>query len=125
MLQESQALGIPAVLMEGRGIDIPAGDKRAYQRATRAAIMNYWVYFNQNPIIDPADLIVMDDAHLAEHCLHSLYSVEIDKFSHENLFKTLITELRERFPEYSILTDALAMMLLQLVLLNFSPSLTK
>ena len=108
MLQESQALGIPAVLMEGRGIDIPAGDKGAYQRATRAAIMNYWVYFNQNPIIDPADLIVMDDAHLAEHCLHSLYSVEIDKFSHENLFKTLITELRERFPEYSILTDALA-----------------
>jgi hypothetical protein len=108
MLQESQALNIPAVLMEGRGIDIPAGDKRAYQRATKVAIMNYWVYFNQNPIIDPADLIVMDDAHLAEHCLHSLYSVEIDKFLHENLFKTLITELRERFPEYSVLTDALA-----------------
>lgn len=108
MLQESQALGIPAVLMEGRGVDIPVGDRRAYQRAIRVAIMNYWVYFNQNPIIDPADLIIMDDAHLAEHCLHSLYSVEIARYSHENLFKILITELRERFPEYSVLTDALA-----------------
>jgi len=108
MLQESQALDIPAVLMEGRGIDIPGRDRRAYQRAMRVAVMNYWVYFNQNPVIDPADLIVMDDAHLAEHCLHSLYSVEIERSSHGNLFMTLITELRERFPEYSVLTDALS-----------------
>ncbi len=108
MLRESQALGIPAVLMEGRGVDIPAMDKRAYQRATKVAIMNYWVYFNQRPVIDPADLIIMDDAHLAEHCLNSLYSVEVDRRSHRNLFETLVTELRARFPEYSVLTDALA-----------------
>lgn len=108
MLQESQALAIPAVLMEGRGIDIPASDKRSYERANSAAIMNYWVYFNQNPVIDPADLIIMDDAHLAEHCLHSLFSVEIERSSHENLFKTLVIELHERFPEYSVITDALA-----------------
>jgi len=107
MLQEAQALGIPAVLMEGSGINIPGIDRRGYQRATKVAIMNYWVYFNQNPVIDPADLIIMDDAHLAEHCLHSLFSVEIDRRAHESLFKTLVTELNERFPEYSVLTDAL------------------
>lgn len=108
MLGEANALGIPAVLMEGRGIDIPAPDKRAYQRAVRVAIMNYWVYFNQNPVIDPANLLVMDDAHLAEHCLHSLYSVEIKRHAHENLFNALITELQSRFPEYSVLADAMA-----------------
>jgi hypothetical protein len=108
MLEEAQALGIPAVLMEGRGIDIPSRDKRAYQRASSVAVMNYWVYFNQNPVIDPADLLVMDDAHLAEHCLHSLYSVEIKRHEHESLFEALITELLARFPEYSVLTDALA-----------------
>lgn len=108
MLREAQALGIPAVLMEGRGVDISNPDKRAYQRATSVAVMNYWVYFNQNPVIDPADFIVMDDAHLAEHCLHSLYSVEINRNDHEKLFKELITELQARFPEYSVLTDALA-----------------
>jgi hypothetical protein len=108
MLGEANALGVPAVLMEGRGVDIPALDKRAYQRAGKVAIMNYWVYFNQNPVIDPADLLVMDDSHLAEHCLHSLYSVEINRHSHELLFNTLITELQARFPEYSVLADASA-----------------
>ena len=70
--------------------------------------MNYWVYFNQNPVIDPADLLVMDDAHLAEHCLHSLYSVEIDKHRHRALFDSLMTELGARYPEYGVITDALA-----------------
>lgn len=108
MLSEASALGIPAVLMEGRGIDIPSPDKRAYQRAIKIAIMNYWVYFNQNPVIDPADLLIMDDAHLAEHCLHSLYSAEINRYSHRSLFNSLITELQARYPEYSVLTDAIA-----------------
>lgn len=107
MLRESQFLGIPAVLMEGRGVDIPSRDKRAYQRATHTAIMNYWVYFNQSPVIDPADLVIMDDAHLAEHSLHSLYSVEIDKFSHQTLFHALAAELNRRFPEYRVLADAM------------------
>ena len=69
--------------------------------------MNYWVYFNQRPVIDEANLLIMDDAHLAEHCLHSLFSVEIDKLSHETLFKTVIAELQSRFPEYPVFDDAL------------------
>lgn len=105
---EAQALGIPAALMEGRGPDISAIEKRAYARKTKIAIMNYWVYFNQNPVIDIADLLIMDDAHLAEHCLHSLYSVEIERYAHESLFKDLVTELHARFPENALLADALA-----------------
>jgi hypothetical protein len=108
MLAEAQTLGIPAVLMQGRGSEIPGQDKRAYQRAQKVGIMNYWVYFNQRPVIDPADLLIMDDAHLAEHCLHSLFSVEVNKFQHEELFQTVVTELHERFPEYSVLADALS-----------------
>lgn len=108
MLAEGKSLNIPVTLMEGRGIDIPAPEKRAYQRATKVAIMNYWVYFNQNPVIDAADLLIMDDAHLAEHCLHSLYSVEINEHSHKDLFNALIIELQSRFPEYSVLADAIA-----------------
>lgn len=106
MEREANALGMPAVLMEGRGQDIPAATKRAFQRHQAVAVMNYWVYFNQKPVIDPADLIIMDDAHLAEHCLHSLYSVEINRSDHEELFATLATELATRFPEYPALADA-------------------
>ncbi|MCY3820116.1 MAG: DEAD/DEAH box helicase family protein [Gammaproteobacteria bacterium] len=108
MVSEAVALGVPAVLMEGAGRDIPGVDKRRYQRAQSIAVMNYWVYFNQNPVIDPADLLVMDDAHLAEHCLHSLYSVEIDKHQHSALFDSLMTELGARYPEYGVIADALA-----------------
>jgi len=107
MLSEAQVLGVPAVLMQGRGSEIPGLDKRAYQRAQKVGIMNYWVYFNQNPYIDPADLLIMDDAHLAEHCLHSLFSVDVNRYDHEELFRSIVTELRERFPEYAVLTDAL------------------
>ena len=107
MLSEAQVLGVPAVLMQGKGSEIPGVDKRTYQRAQKVGIMNYWVYFNQNPYIDPADLLIMDDAHLAEHCLHSLFSVEINRYDHEELFRSVVTEMRERFPEYAVLTDAL------------------
>ena len=77
--------------------------RRAYQRARKIGIMNYWVYFNQNPVVDPAHLVVMDDAHLAEHCMHSLYSVMITRRNHEQLFEQLVAELRDRFPEYAAL----------------------
>ncbi len=107
MLQESLDLGIPSVLMEGPGFAIPSSVKRKYQRGQSIGIMNYWVYFNQNPVIDPADLLIMDDAHLAEHCLHSLYSVEITRFAYPEIFKALVSELHQRFPEYSVMSDAL------------------
>lgn len=107
MASEATELKIPIAYMEGKGEDIKSADRRAYQRAQRVGIMNYWVYFNQNPVIDPSDLLVMDDAHLAEHCLHSLYSVEISKFQHPKLFTALVTELLTRFPEYAVLCDAL------------------
>ncbi|NQW18413.1 MAG: DEAD/DEAH box helicase family protein [Chloroflexi bacterium] len=106
MSDEADELGIPSVLMEGGASSIPARDRRSYQRAGQVAIMNYWVYFNQSPVIDPADLVIMDDAHLAEHCLDSLYSLEISKSRHSELFNALTDELRLKFPEYSVLADA-------------------
>ena len=106
MRDEAQQLHLQVAYMEGRGEDIPVESKRAYQRARGIGIMNYWVYFNQNPVVDPADLVVMDDAHLAEHCLHSLYSVMITRKNHKDLFQQLIDELHERFPEYAVLADA-------------------
>jgi hypothetical protein len=108
MKREADLLKIQAALMEGSRANIPAADIRAYGRASSVVIMNYWVYFNQNPSIDWADLIIMDDAHLAEYCLHSLYSLEIDYYTHKNLFKSIVTELRDHFPDYPVLSDALA-----------------
>ena len=106
MRDEATVLGLPVAYMEGRGEDIPAASRRFYQRAKKIGIMNYWVYFNQNPVVDPSDLVVMDDAHLAEHCLDSLYSIMISRKDHKDLFKQLIRELHDRFPDYAVLADA-------------------
>ena len=108
MSVEATALGLPVAYMEGRGEDIPVASRRSYQRAKKIGIMNYWVYFNQNPVVDPSDLVVMDDAHLAEHCLDSLYSVMISRKDHKDLFEQLVRELHNRFPDYAVLADAIA-----------------
>ena len=108
MKAEAEVLGLSVAYMEGRGEDIPARSRRSYQRAQAIGIMNYWVYFNQNPVVDPADLVVMDDAHLAEHCLDSLYSVMISRKNHNDLFEQLVQELHMRFPDYAVLADAVA-----------------
>jgi hypothetical protein len=107
MTKMAGSLKSPAVMMEGAGTSIPSADKRAYHRSAATAIMNYWVYFNQNPVLDPAGLLIMDDAHLAEHCLHSLFSLEIGAHEHKSLFESTVTELAARFPEYTVLQDAL------------------
>lgn len=39
--------------------------------------MNYWVYFNSKPVPQPADLVIFDDAHLAEQPLSSLQTLRI------------------------------------------------
>lgn len=105
MEREAAALGIDVVRMEGTRDEISPAQRRAYQRANAVGIMNYWVYFNQNPAIDPASLLIMDDAHLAEHCLHSLFSVEVDRFEHPALFSSVIHELARRFPDYGVIQD--------------------
>ncbi len=107
MEREGQLLGVPVVRFEGSGPTIPLTDRRRYRRADAIAVMNYWVMFNQNPIVDSADLLVIDDAHLAEGALDSLFSVEIDRYAHPELFQALVRDLAEVFPDYTVFQDVL------------------
>jgi hypothetical protein len=106
MEEEAELLGVPVVRMEGTGSGIPVADRRAYKRGRAIGIMNYWVYFNQNPVVDPADILVLDDAHLAEAALDSLYSCVIDRYDHPDLYERLVNELSPRFPDYPAVSDA-------------------
>lgn len=107
MEREGQQLGVPVVRFEGAGNTIPLPDRRRYRRAEAIAVMNYWVMFNQNPVVDSADLLVVDDAHLAEGALDSLFSVEIDRFAQPVLFQALVSDLAQAFPDYATFQDAL------------------
>lgn len=106
MERHAEDLGLEVRLLEGGREELSSKDVRAIQRTRAVGIMNYWVYFNQNPSIDPCSLVVMDDAHLAEGPLQSLYSVEINRFDHGELFQRLVDELAARLPHYVALVDA-------------------
>lgn len=107
MEREGGMLGIDVVLFEGGASSISLPQRRRYRRANAVGIANYWVLFNQSPTLDSADLLVIDDAHLAEGALDSLYSVEIDRFAHPALFQALVSELAARFPDYATFQDVL------------------
>ncbi|WP_101789189.1 DEAD/DEAH box helicase family protein [Nonomuraea indica] len=48
-----------------------------YHQAQAVGVMNYWVYFNSKPVPKPADLVIFDDAHLAEQPLSGLQTLRI------------------------------------------------
>jgi Helicase C-terminal domain/Type III restriction enzyme, res subunit len=107
MEREGRELGVPVVRFEGAGPTIPLPERRRYRRAQALAVMNYWVMFNQNPVVDSADLLVVDDAHLAEAALDSLFSVEIDRYAQPLIFEALVRDLSQAFPDYATFQDAL------------------
>ena len=45
-----------------------------YHQAQAVGVMNYWVYFNSSPRVEPADLVIFDDAHLAEQPLSGMFT---------------------------------------------------
>ena len=95
--QEANELNVPVVRFEGSGPSLAAGDLRQYRRCHAIGVMNYWVYINQKPSVEPADYLVLDDAQLAEGALGSLYTIRIDRSGHEELF----TDLMGLFGQYT------------------------
>lgn len=102
---ESDLLGVPTILFEGAKSSWKTADKFKYMQTKAVAILNYWGYINQSPGIDPADVVVLDDAHLAENAAHGLFSLDVNKSKHEKLFQELIAALAFRFPHYITIVD--------------------
>src|ERR1044072_7652108 len=101
-----QLLGVPLSRLEGSRDDIPSPSVRVINRSRAVGVMNYWVYFNQNPVLDVADLIVLDDVHLADGALQSLFSAEITRWDHRALFERLADVLAEHLPAYPAVRHA-------------------
>ena len=75
--EEANALGLDSVLFSAGNY---GGQSLSdYHDAQTVGIMNYWVYFNSNPRPQPADLIILDDAHLAEQPLVGMYKLRIPR----------------------------------------------
>ena len=73
--QEAELLGLDVVRFSAKNYGGAKLDD--YHQAQRPGIMNYWVYFNSNPVPQPSDLVILDDAHLAEQPLSGLRTLRI------------------------------------------------
>lgn len=72
-----------------------------YHQAQAVGIMNYWVYFNSNPRVEPADLVIFDDAHLAEQPLAGMFTLRVPRTagSGRELYETLCNLVLQHAPQ--------------------------
>jgi Type III restriction enzyme, res subunit len=73
--EEAEKLGLDTVRFASK--DYGGAKLDDYHQAQAVGVMNYWVYFNSKPVPKPADLVIFDDAHLAEQPLSSLQTLHI------------------------------------------------
>ncbi|MFJ5699001.1 helicase C-terminal domain-containing protein [Arthrobacter sp. NPDC093139] len=73
--QEAAKLGLDTVRFASKQYGPSALDD--YHQAQAVGVMNYWVYFNSRPVPQPADLVIFDDAHLAEQALSAQTTLRI------------------------------------------------
>jgi hypothetical protein len=73
--QEAELLGLEVVRFSSRNYGGAKLDD--YHQAQAVGVMNYWVYFNRSPVPQPADVVIFDDAHLAEQPLSGLQTLRI------------------------------------------------
>jgi hypothetical protein len=82
------------------GGNYPGADLDDYHQAHAVGVMNYWVYFNSNPRVEPADLVIFDDAHLAEQALAGLFTASILRSTNtgRQLYETVCDLVLQRSP---------------------------
>ncbi|QCB51788.1 hypothetical protein E5720_17675 [Rhodococcus sp. PAMC28707] len=86
---EAEELGLEVALFASKSYGATALDD--YHQGQVVGVMNYWVYFNSSPVPKPADLVIFDDAHLAEQPLSSMQTFRIPDESGEarTLYRTI------------------------------------
>jgi DEAD/DEAH box helicase/Helicase C-terminal domain len=75
--QAREQYGIDVVDLSGPKADFPPADRTAYMTGTQVAISTYSGLFNTHPFFDDPNLILIDDAHVAENYVASMWSLQI------------------------------------------------
>lgn len=85
-----------------------------YHQAQKPAVMNYWVYFNSRPVPQPADLVILDDAHLAEQPLSGLQTLRIPNKKgparklYESICDLVLAHTGEAYPALRAMREGVA-----------------
>lgn len=106
--EDAEYLGVSATVFEGRGVDWSTREIGRYQRAETIGIMNYWAYFNTSPRPTPSEILILDDAHLAESAISGLFSIRVKKSENDDLYMNIINAIKSLRPgRYMAIEDIL------------------
>lgn len=92
----------------------PGAHLLAYNEAHAVAVMNYWVYFNSSPRVAPADVLILDDAHLAEQPLSDLFTLRVTRSGdgglelYEQLCDLVLQHAGDGYPTLKAMRDGSA-----------------
>lgn len=101
--RQANALRFPVVRFQGPKDSWSLTDVFAFNRGQKLGVMNYWSYFNENPGVDPAAMLILDDVHLLESPLRDFFTVTV--LREEQLCDVLLSVIVDRFPYYSHVDD--------------------
>ena len=101
--RHAQELNLPVVRFQGPKDSWASSDVRRYNWCEAIGVMNYWNYFNENPGVEPAGLLILDDVHLLEAPLRDFFTVFVRQG--DQLFKEVLNRITARFPYYSLAVD--------------------
>jgi len=95
---QASKYGIKAHVFVGRQRDYPPGEFSEFQSSRALAITTYSAIFNSNPRICDAQSLILDDAHASESYIASMWSVEITRGDHAELYRSVVNLLRDGLP---------------------------
>ncbi|MCL2359862.1 DEAD/DEAH box helicase [Candidatus Bathycorpusculum sp.] len=88
--QQSQQYGLETKLFIGSKRNFNQNDLLQYRSAKVIAISTYSGLFNSDPGLNDPQTIMLDDAHGAESYISSMWSMDINKQKHDELFHKII-----------------------------------
>lgn len=96
--QAKDKYGISAINFSGRKAEFNAADEAAYRRGKAVAVAPYSALFNSNPFFTSPDLIIADDAHVAENYIASPWTLDLpsEHPAHAALIGVLRSTLTKR-----------------------------
>ena len=103
--RQARDLGFPIVPFQGSKDTWSARDVRAFNFGESIGVMNYWNYFNANPGVEPAGMLILDDVHLLEAPLRDLFTVCVRRG--EALYNEVLARVVARCPYYALADDLL------------------
>ena len=93
---------IDARVLVGRQNEYDPEDFNAFEASAAVAVTTYSAIFNTRPKIDSANLLILDDAHASADFISSLWSVNVDRNEHEDIYSGLLDLFEDVIPAAQI-----------------------